>query len=98
MRGARDRRDFHRGAALIHDCNELLTKIPGIVAGWAGTRLGSGAPEDPDYEYDVSFYAGFMSQADYDAYLKHPSHDEAAAKWGSHLRWLRVHDVLDDTP
>ena len=80
---------------LVRDCNELLKAIPGIAAGWAGMRLETDRPEAADDDYDVSFYAGFMSESDYAVYREHPAHMEAATRWGPRLLWLRVHDVLD---
>jgi hypothetical protein len=82
---------------LIRDCNSMLVTVPGIVSSYAGTHLDT-AREGVDPDYDVGFYVGFMSDADYQTYLDHPAHLEVVKKWRPRLERLRVYDVLDDTP
>ena len=82
---------------LLRDCDRLLATVPGIVAGYAGTHLEPARPGS-DSDYDVGFYAGFMTEEAYRAYEAHPAHAEAVAKWGPRLQWLRVHDIFDETP
>lgn len=83
--------------ALIRDCDEKLAAIPGIVSYYAGRHLDVGRTT-VDGDYDVGFYVGFMTRDDYDVYVDHPYHKEVVAKWRPKLEWLRVHDVLDETP
>jgi hypothetical protein len=91
-------KDPAEAAQLIRDCNELLKAVPVIATGWAGTRLETERPADAGDDFDVSFYAGFTTEADYAVYLEHPAHVAAATRWGPHLEWLRFHDVLDEAP
>ncbi len=39
-----------------------------------------------------------MRVEDYDRYLSHGNHQSIVHKWGSRLEWVRIHDVLDETP
>jgi hypothetical protein len=82
---------------LIGDCDRMLTTVPGIVSSYAGTRLEP-TREGIASDYDVGFYVGFMSEADYQTYLDHPAHLEVVKKWRPRLRRLRVYDVADETP
>ncbi len=91
-------KDPAQAAQLIHDCNGLFEAVPVIATGWAGTRLETERGADAGGNFDVSFYAGFRTEADYDAYLDHPAHVAAATKWGPHLEWIRFHDVRDEAP
>ncbi len=92
-------KDPSEAAQLIHDCNELLKAVPVIATGWAGTRLETArAADSGGGDFDVSFYAGFRTVADYAVYLDHPAHVAAATRWGPHLEWIRFHDVLDGAP
>lgn len=85
-------------AELIADCDAQLASTPGVVSYYCGTHLdtGRGAPVDGDY--DVGFYVGFMTEADLANYQKHPAHVAMVEKWKPRWQWIRVHDVLDDTP
>ncbi len=82
---------------LITDCDALLATIPGIVSYYAGRHLEKGRG-NVDSDYDVGLYLGFMSEEDYDYYIRHTNHVEVVVKWKDRLDWLRVHDVLDETP
>jgi hypothetical protein len=82
---------------LIRDCDSMLTTVAGIVSFFAGTRLET-EREGVDSDYDVGFYLGFMSEADYQTYLDHPAHLEVVKKWRPRLRHLQVYDVVDERP
>ncbi|MCI0364463.1 MAG: Dabb family protein [Phycisphaerales bacterium] len=82
---------------LIADCDRLLATIPGVVSYHAGTHLEAGRPT-VDSNYDVGFYVGFAIEADYARYVDHPNHVKAVNKWRPRWEWIRIHDVVDDTP
>lgn len=84
--------------ALIADCDSMLATIPGVVSYYAGKHLDTGRGPRVDGDYDVGFYVGFESEADYARYVDHPAHVAAVEKWRPRWQWIRVHDVLDDTP
>jgi hypothetical protein len=81
----------------IADCDAKLADIPGVVSYYAGRHLERGRT-NVEGDYDVGLYLGFMSEADYDDYIAHTYHIAIVVKWKDRLEWLRVHDVLDDTP
>jgi len=83
--------------ALVRDCDELLASIPGVVSYYAGPPLDIGR-DRVDGDYDVGFYVGFETVEAYEGYVVHPNHLEVVERWGPRLEWLRVHDVLDETP
>lgn len=82
---------------LIADCDRMLARIPGVVSYYAGRHLDAGR-SNIDGDYDVGFYVGFDSEADYAAYVKHPDHLAAVNKWKPRWQWIRIHDVIDQTP
>ena len=82
---------------LLADCESMLGQIPGVVALYAGRHIETGRPT-VDSNYDVGIYVGFMDEAAYAGYVEHPSHLELVKKWQPRLQWLRVYDVLDETP
>lgn len=84
-------------AALVADCDEKLPRIPGVVSYAAGRHLDVGRAS-VDGDYDVGLYVGFETEADYAAYVEHGLHKELVEAWKPRLEWLRVHDVLDETP
>lgn len=83
--------------ALIDDCDALLRTMPMVRAYWAGVHIDTGRAT-VDGDYHVGAYVGFDSVEDYAAYLAHPNHDELVTRWRPQLQWLRVYDVLDETP
>jgi hypothetical protein len=85
-------------AELIADCDASLGTIPQVVAYFCGRHLDTGRGERIDSDYDVGFYVGFLSQADYTTYVEHPRHKEMLAKWQPRWEWIRVIDVADTTP
>ncbi len=84
-------------AALLADCDEKLPQIPGVVAYAAGRHLDVGRAS-VDGDYDVGLYIGFETEEDYAAYVEHELHRELVETWKPRLEWLRVYDVLDETP
>jgi len=82
---------------LIQDCDRDLSGIPGIVSYYAGKRLDIGRPH-VETNFDVGFYVGFQNQTDYAAYLSHPKHVAAVAKWNPRCESIRIQDVIDETP
>jgi len=85
-------------AELIADCDTNLATIPGVVAYFCGPHLDTGRGERIDANYDVGFYVGFMTEADYSGYVEHPRHKQMLAKWQPRWDWIRVQDVSDETP
>lgn len=83
--------------ALIADCDARLATIPGVVSYYCGTPLDTGRAS-VDLGFDVGLYLGFASVADLDAYVAHPAHVALVNDWKPRVEWLRVHDVMDETP
>lgn len=90
-------RDPGQAAALIADCDRLLPTIPGVAAYYCGRHHEVGRATI-DSDYDVGAFVGFDSDADYAAYVEHARHVELVTTWRPRLEWLRVYDVLDETP
>jgi hypothetical protein len=82
---------------LIADCDALGHAIPNVASCYAGKRLEGERPMAIT-DYDVGFFLGFNTQADYDRYVEHPDHKAALAKWKPRIESLRIVDVLDPTP
>lgn len=82
---------------LIRDCDAQLAVIPGVVSYYCGTHLDVGR-SNVDGNYDVGFFVGFESEEDYRHYVNHPNHVAVVEKWKPRWEWIRVHDVLDETP
>lgn len=82
---------------LIADCDAHLARIPGIVSYYAGTHMDVGRT-NIDGNYDVGFFVGFETEEAYREYVHHPSHVMVVEKWKPRWEWIRVHDVLDETP
>ncbi|MCC6906534.1 MAG: Dabb family protein [Phycisphaerales bacterium] len=82
---------------LIADCDEQLAVIPGVVSYYCGTHLDVGR-SNVDGDYDVGFYVGFEDEEAYRTYVNHPSHVALVEKWKPRWEWIRVHDVLDESP
>lgn len=83
--------------ALLADSDAMLAGIPGVTAYAAGTHLETGRAT-VDADYSVGLYIGFESEAAYAGYVDHPAHVAYVAKWRPRLEWLRIYDVLDETP
>jgi len=90
-------KDAAEAPQLIADCDANLAIIPGVVSYYCGTHLDTGRP-NVDGDYDVGFYVGFESEADYQNYVIHPNHIALVEKWKPRWEWIRVQDVLDETP
>ncbi len=82
---------------LIADCDTELATIPSVVSYYAGRHIELDRA-NVDSNYDVGLYLGFMSVEDYDCYLRHGNQRSLVHKWRSRLEWIRIHDVLDETP
>ena len=82
---------------LIEDCDHKLQAISGVVSYWCGEH-GDFGRDLVDGDYDVGFYVGFNSTADYEYYLKHPNHIALVQKWKPRWSSIRIHDVVDETP
>ena len=80
----------------IHDCDTILTAIPGIVAFACGRHIDSGRANVND-DYHVAIYMGFMILDDYRAYLEHANHQALIAKWRPHIIARQTYDMLDET-
>lgn len=85
-------------AELIADCDAHLATIPGVVSYYAGTHLDTGRGAAIDSDYDVGFYVGFMTEEALANYVKHPQHVAMVEKWRPRWQWIRVIDVVDETP
>lgn len=83
---------------LIADCDHELGGLPMIVAYSCGKPLDTGRGDRIDSNYDVGLYMSFASEADYTAYVEHPKHQALLAEWQPRWEWIRIQDVLDETP
>jgi hypothetical protein len=84
--------------AAIADCNASLATIPGVVAFAAGAPIDTGRSDAVTADYDVGLFIGFMTEADYAVYVDHPCHTALVERWRPRVEWIRVYDVLDETP
>lgn len=82
---------------LIRDCDQNLSSIPGVTSYFCGQHGDFGRPT-VDSDYDVGFYVGFDRDEAYRAYLEHPNHVRIVDKWKPRWKWIRIYDVVDDTP
>ncbi len=85
-------------AELIADCDRHLGTLPMVVSYFCGQHLDTGRGDRIDSDYDVGFFVGFADAAAYSAYVDHPEHKALVAKWQPRWEWIRVIDVLDETP
>ncbi len=83
--------------AMIADADRLLSSIPGVTAYAAGKHIDTGRPTVVT-DYDVALYIGFETTEGYATYVEHPRHVEAVNMWRDRMTWLRVWDMLDETP
>jgi len=89
--------DAEAAEALLADADETLASIPAVSAYAAGPHIDTGR-ETVIHDYDVGFYIGFDSLAEYEEYVTHPQHTAFIERWRSRIESLRVYDVYDDTP
>ncbi len=82
---------------LISDCDTKMAAIPGSVSYFCGRHLDTGRPEVVQ-DYDVAFYVGFETEEAYAAYVKDSYHVQAVQKWKPRWEWIKVFDVVDETP
>lgn len=82
---------------LIEDCDKKLSTIRGVVSYWCGEH-GDFGRSTVDGNYDIGFYVGFNSKEDYDYYLNHPDHIAVVEKWKPRWKWIKIHDVVDESP
>ncbi len=90
-------KDAAEAPQLIADCDAHLATIPGVVSYYCGTPLDTGRT-NVDGDYDVGFNVGFQSEEDYRNYVNHPNHIALVEHWKPRWEWIRVQDVLDETP
>ncbi|MBG84659.1 MAG: hypothetical protein CMJ40_08955 [Phycisphaerae bacterium] len=83
---------------LIRDCDQDLATIPGVTSYFCGKHGDFGRSGVVDSNYDVGFYVGFDTDEAYNAYLEHPRHIDLVSKWKPRWEWVRIYDVVDDTP
>lgn len=84
-------------AELIADCDLDLASVPGVTSYYCGQH-GDFGRKNVESDYDVGFYVGFDSDEAYRAYLADPKHVEIVEKWKPRWEWIRIYDVVDDTP
>ena len=82
---------------LIHDCDSTLSSMGVVVSDWCGEHGDFGRPAVDD-NYDVGLCVGFNSDEDYGRYVKHPDHLALVNKWKHRWNWIRMYDVVDETP
>jgi hypothetical protein len=82
---------------LISDCDAMLRTLPMVRRYYAGSHIYTGRAT-VESDYDVGAYFGFDTADDYAAYVVHPTHVELVTRWRSRFQWMRVYDVLDETP
>lgn len=85
-------------AELIADCDAQLGTLPMVTMYYCGQHMDTGRGERVDSNFDVGFFVGFESTDDYADYVEHPNHQALVAKWQPRWEWIRVQDVLDETP
>jgi hypothetical protein len=83
--------------SLVADCDRLLPSIPSVATYWCGEH-GDFGRTGVDSDYDVALCVSFDSDADYQTYLSHPHHVELVTEWKPRMAWIRIHDVVDETP
>jgi len=89
--------DLEDGDLLVMECDRDIASIPGVVSYWCG-RHGEFGRDTVDDTYDIGLYVGFNSSSDYAAYVEHPNHVELVKKWKPRFEWIRVHDIVDESP
>ncbi|MEE2908740.1 MAG: Dabb family protein [Planctomycetota bacterium] len=82
---------------LIRDCDRDLADIPGVTSYYCGQH-GDFGRKNVQTDYDVGFYVGFESDEAYQAYLADPNHVAIVGKWKPRWEWIRIYDVVDNTP
>lgn len=82
--------------ALVDDCRERLSQIPGVISLFCGMHVDAGRPSIQT-DYDVCLYVGFPTLDDYETYVSHPLHVALVADWRDRFAWYRVYDVRDET-
>lgn len=82
-------------AAIVHDSNKKLARIPVIASFAAGTHLDVGRA-NIESDYDVGLYVGFETKEDYLLYVDHQIHIDYVTNWRPRIEWIRVYDVLDE--
>lgn len=83
--------------AVIMDCDRLLPDIPSVRSYWCGQH-GDFGRSGVDAEYDLALCVGFDDDQGYADYLVHPHHVELVETWKPHFKWIRIHDVVDQSP
>ena len=84
-------------AELIADCDRDLATIPGVKSYFCGVH-GDYGRDLVDSSYDVGFYVGFETDEAYENYLSDPRHVAVVQKWKPRWEWIRIADVVDDSP
>mgnify|MGYP001598767408 CR=1 FL=1 len=85
-----------RRAALVDSCNQLLAKIPGIVALAAGPRDEELTREVNDLEFDIALTVVFRDRAAHDLYQPHVKHQEFIAANLPNIARVRVFDSVSE--
>lgn len=83
--------------ALIADSDSVIPRIAGVISYACGRPLPGDRPM-VDADYHVGVYIGFEDPAAYDRYVVDQSHVDLVARWKPRMAWLRIHDVVDDSP
>ena len=82
---------------LVADCDRDLATIAGVSSYYCG-KHGDFGRKNVESDYDVGFYVGFESEEAYRAYLTNPDHVAVVQKWKPRWEWIRIYDVVDNTP
>lgn len=78
--------------ALLRDCREMLSSIPGVRHLWAGEPALT--PRTVvDNSYDVGLCVVLEDAKAHDVYQEHPKHKEFAARHKDSWARLQVYDI-----
>jgi hypothetical protein len=90
-------RDPSDAAALRSDSEQRLSRIPGVRYLHVGPHLDIGRT-NVDSDYSIGISVGFDTTDSYRTYLAHPEHLQLLTDWKLRCEWIRIYDVIDDTP
>lgn len=90
-------RDPSDAAALRTDSEQRLSRIPGVRYLHVGPHLDIGRT-NVDSDYSIGISVGFDTADSYRTYLAHPEHLQLLTDWKLRCEWIRIYDVIDDTP
>jgi hypothetical protein len=88
-----DLKDPLDSEALVRECRERLTAIPGVRALEVGERCLDFKPPRNDDKFDVALWVVFDDRAAHDGYQLHPQHRALVEAWTPKLVGIKVYDA-----